>query len=282
MHTTIIDTETVQQNSNHLDWRIIDCRFSLADTEKGRLAYQTSHLPNAVYAHLDEDLSASIIPGQTGRHPMPTPETAAQTFSNWGIDGRVQVVVYDDNVGQVASRLWWMLRWLGHDHVAVMDGGWERWQKEVRSETADVPTIARRTFTQQVRYHTFTDVNHVDSVKKDPSYRLVDARAAARFRGEVEPIDPVAGHIPGAVCGAFEDNIGPDGLMKSQKGLRDRFRRVIGDVDISHVICYCGSGVSACHNLLALLHAGLGDAKLYPGSWSEWITDPSRSVGKGK
>lgn len=280
MYTTIIDTKTVQDNLQKPDWRVIDCRFSLTDTQKGRLAYQISHLPNAVYAHLDEDLSAPVIPGKTGRHPLPTPETAADSFSNWGIDTEVQVVIYDDNVGQVASRVWWMLRWLGHDKVAVMDGGWDRWRKEARSETANVPVIERRTFTPQNRPHIIADVDHVNAVKEDSGYRLIDARTEARFRGDVEPIDPVAGHIPGAVCGAFEDNVALDGQWKSQEELRERFRQIIGEVDISHVICYCGSGVSACHNLLGLVHAGLGDAQLYPGSWSEWITDPARSVGR--
>ncbi|MBT5872267.1 MAG: sulfurtransferase [Candidatus Latescibacteria bacterium] len=282
MYTTIIDTETVASNLNNPGWRIIDCRFSLADTEKGRTAYGDSHLANALYAHLDDDLSSEIVPGQTGRHPLPTAEAAARVFSRWGIDRSIQVVAYDDNVGQVASRLWWMLRWLGHENVAVMDGGWEKWQKEGRSETADVPEFGVSDFPVEVKSSSITDVEHVNNVKENPEICLLDARAGARFRGEVEPIDPVAGHIPGARCAAFEENSGPDGLMKSPEALRDRFRVLIGGTETSHVICYCGSGVSACHNLLALVHAGLGEAKLYPGSWSEWITDPSRAIGTGE
>jgi len=281
MYTTIIDTDTVSQNIDHPDWRIIDCRFSLAATEKGRIAYGASHIPNAVYAHLDEDLSSEIIAGVTGRHPVPTPEASSDTFAKWGIDGSVQVVAYDDNVGQVASRLWWMLQWLGHEHVAVMDGGWDRWQKEGRAETSETPKIAARAFTSDVQAHKVADVSHVDSVRLNDSVRLLDARAGARYRGEMEPIDPVAGHIPGATCAPFEDNTGPDGLMKSQEDLRDRFKGIFGQGEHDEVICYCGSGVSACHNLLALQHAGLGGAKLYTGSWSEWITDSGRPVGRG-
>lgn len=277
MYTTLIDTDTLYQHLHDSDWRIFDCRFSLADSEQGHRAYNDAHIPNAVYAHLNEDLSSRVIPGVTGRHPLPDVETVAHTFSQWGIDNHVQVIVYDDNVGQVASRLWWMLRWLGHDAVAVLDGGWARWQQEGRPETADVPTPSPRSFIPHIRPHMIADIDRVQAVLDDPAYRLLDARVAGRYRGEHEPIDPVAGHIPNALCAPFEENI-EDGRMRSKEAIRDRFQTLLGDVDMSRVICYCGSGVSACHNLLAMAHAGLEDAKLYPGSWSEWITSPERPI----
>ena len=269
MYTTLID--------NDPDWRIFDCRFSPADTEQGHRAYKDTHIPNAVYAHLDEDLSGPVIPGTTGRHPLPDVDTAMHTLSQWGIDDRVQVVVYDDNVGQVAGRLWWMLRWLGHDAAAVLDGGWAHWRQEGRPETADVPTPAPRTFVPRIRPHMIADIGRVQAVLDDPAYRLLDARAAERYRGEHEPIDPVVGHIPGALCAPFVENV-EDGRMRSPEAIRDRFQALLSDVDMSRVICYCGSGVSACHNLLAMAHAGLEHAQLYPESWSEWITDPERPI----
>ena len=269
MYTTIIDTETVQQNLDHPDWRIIDCRFSLADTEKGRLAYQASHLPNALYAHLDEDLSAPIIPGQTGRHPLPGAETAAQMFSKWGIDGRVQVVVYDDMKNTIAARLWWMLKSIGHDRVRVLDGGYQRWVEEGRlvergDTTRDRTTHPQGDFAGVATRHDLAGRPHVD------------ARAADRYRGEVEPVDPKAGHIPGAINLPATGNTGDDGRFLAANDLLQRFDQV-GD----GAVVSCGSGATACHNALAMVVAGRKMPHVYLGSFSEWSNlDLPVSVGK--
>lgn len=277
MYTTLIDTDTVAAHLDDPEWLVVDCRFSLTDTEQGRRDYQAAHIPGALYAHLDEHLSGPVVRGKTGRHPLPDIAAMARTFSGWGIDGRVQVAAYDDNVGSVAARLWWLLRWLGHDAVAVLDGGWARWREESRPVSAAAPVRPPRTFTPRVRSHLVVDAGQVEAARNDAAYRLLDARTPERYRGEVEPIDPVAGHIPGAVCASFTENT-ENGRMRSPDALRARFQNLTGDTEIENTICYCGSGVTACHNLLAIAHAGLGDARLYAGSWSDWITDPGRPV----
>lgn len=282
MHTTLIEADALHRHIDNHDWCIIDARFSLADTTQGRKDYQASHIPNALYAHLDEDLSGPIIPGKTGRHPLPDVETAARTFSSWGIDRDVQVVVYDSASGSIAARLWWMLKWLGHDAVAVLDGGWPAWEAAGLPVTQDASARPERVFTPEERTDLITDANQVDRYRNDAQYRVIDARTPERYRGEQEPIDPVAGHIPGARCAAFTENLAEDGRFRSPDELRQRFEPVLADVGISQVISYCGSGVTACHNLLAIAHAGLGDAVLYPGSWSEWIADGQRPVGTGE
>lgn len=280
MYTTLISTHDVAQNLEHPDWVFIDCRFVLggADANAGRLAYEQAHLPRASYAHLDDDLSGTMIAQQTGRHPLPKLEALTQTLANWGIDGRVQVVVYDDTMGAFASRLWWLLRWLGHDHVAVMDGGWKAWVAEERPVTAEIVTPTARPFSAQQRPHLLVDASHVLSTMEDSQSKLFDSRSADRYRGENETIDPIAGHIPGATSAPFAENMGSDGKMLAQEALRERFNGLMGGVEAAKSTFYCGSGVTACHNLLALNHAGLGDAKLYSGSWSEWITDSNRPV----
>lgn len=256
---------------------IIDCRFSLADTEEGRRAYQSGHIPGAQYAHLDEDLSGPIVPGQTGRHPLPSVEEAATLFGSWGIEAGVQVVVYDDKKGAIASRLWWMLRWLGHDQVAVLEGGWSAWLAAGGAVSTEITDPAATVFVPQERSHWIIDAGQVDQIRQDEHHQVIDSRAAARYRGEVEPIDPVAGHIPGARNLPFPDNWQPDGHLKPAAELRERF----AGLSAATTVFYCGSGVTACHNLLAFAHAGLGDARLYPGSWSEWITDQNREVATG-
>lgn len=281
MYNTLIDIETLHQHIQHTEWCIIDARFSLADTEQGRQDYQTSHIPNALYAHLDEDLSGPVIPGTTGRHPLPKVEAAAQTFSGWGMDHDVQVVVYDSASGSIAARLWWMLKWLGHDAVAVLDGGWPAWQAAELPITQEISPRPARSFVPDVRPRLLTDTEHVDLYRNDSTYRVFDARDPERYRGEQEPIDPVAGHIPGAHCASFAENITDGGRIRSPEELRCRYEQLFDGIDTAHIISYCGSGITACHNLLAIAHAGLGDAVLYSGSWSEWITDESRPVETG-
>lgn len=281
MHTTLIDVRTLHRHHREPDWRVIDARFSLADADQGAREYAEGHVPGAVYAHLDDDLSGPIVPGVTGRHPLPSVERAVAVFSRLGIDESMQVAVYDGAGGSVAARVWWMLRWLGHDAVAVVDGGWPAWTAEGLPVTRDVPQAAPRDFKADVRPHLATDVEGVDGYRVNVDWAVLDARTPERFRGEQEPIDPVAGHIPGARCASFDGNLGEDGRFLPPEELKRRFEVLLGGIPAERAVNYCGSGVSACHNLLAIAHAGLGDAVLYPGSWSEWITDEDRPVGVG-
>ena len=277
-YTTLISVTELSPHLDDPDWAIVDCRFSLADTERGRRAYREAHLPGALYAHLDDDLSGVIKPGITGRHPLPDIDAFAETLSAWGIDEHVQVVAYDDFGGGIAARLWWMLRWLGHDAVAVLDGGYPAWQRLALPTRPGDEARPPRRFVPHPHPAMIADVDEVATSRTDPACRVVDARTAKRYRGEHEPIDPVAGHIPGAVSAPFGDSLDADGHFLPPQTLRRRFSALLGGVPPERVTCYCGSGVTATHNLLALTHAGLPGARLYPGSWSHWITDPTRPV----
>ena len=277
-YTTRITTVELSEHLNDPDWAVVDCRFSLDDTTQGRRDYRQAHIPGAVYAHLDEDLSGPIIPGQTGRHPLPDVETAARTFSNWGIDDSVQVVVYDGGNSSMAARLWDMLRWLGHPAVAVLDGGWARWQGEGRPARSGVERRSPRYFTPRPRLELLLDAAGVEAIRTDPAWRLFDSRSGESYRGEKLGYDPIAGHIPGAISAPYADNLGPDGCFLPPEQLHARFEALLGDVSAEQAVFYCGSGVTAAHNLLALAHAGLGEARLYVGSWSDWITDPARPI----
>ncbi len=271
MFSTIVSTNDLFGHLNDENWVVVDCRFSLGDPEAGRRAHAASHIPGAVYAHLDDDLSGPVIPGKTGRHPLPAPGDLAELFSGWGIDGQTQVVAYDDKGGAIAARLWWLLRWLGHEAVAVLNGGWPRWVQEEKPVSDAAPQPERRTFRPEVRPEMLVDGDFVASIQNDPGFVLVDSRAPERYQGAEEPIDPVAGHIEGAVNRPFACNFGADGRLKEAEVLRARFRDLLGDKPGERTVFYCGSGVTACHNLLAMAHAGLGDGRLYAGSWSEWI-----------
>ena len=279
--TTLVSPDELAAHLDDPDWVTVDCRFSLADAEHGRREYEQAHVSRAVYAHLEKDLSGPIIPGTTGRHPLPEVPDFARTLGAWGIDGRVQVVAYDDMGGAMAGRLWWMLGWVGHDAAALLDGGWQRWCAEGRPATAEVTARPARVFSPAPRPERLVRAAGVLSRLGDASAPLIDARAGERYRGEVEPLDPVAGHIPGAVCAAFEENLTADGSFKSREELRQRFRAILGDTPAEQSVSYCGSGVTACHNLLAMEHAGLSGGRLYAGSWSHWVTDPDRPVERG-
>lgn len=279
--TTIIEAETLARHLADPDWAVVDCRFSFADTNLGRREYQGAHIAGAVYAHMDDDLCSTIIPGQTGRHPLPDPDVLARTLGAWGIDPGVQVVVYDASGGGNAVRLWWLLRWLGHEAVAVLDGGWPRWQQLGGPVRTGAESRHARVFAAQPRVDLVLSTDDVDQMRTDPAYVLVDSRTLPRFRGETEPIDPVAGHIPGAVCAPYPDNLDANGFFRTPAELNERFAAVLKGVPPERAVFYCGSGVTAAHNLLALAHAGLGDGRLYAGSWSEWITDPRRPIGTG-
>jgi thiosulfate/3-mercaptopyruvate sulfurtransferase len=271
-YTTLISCADLVAHLEDPAWAVVDCRFSLEDPPRGRRDYLLAHIPGAVYAHLDEDLAAPVIPGKTGRHPLPSMEHLTAAFSRWGIGKDTQVVAYDDwsaAPGGVAARLWWLLRWLGHDAVAVLDGGWARWQLEGRPAAPGVVSRPPAQFIPHPRPELIAaDVN---AMRRDPACRVVDSRANDRYRGQNETVDPIAGHIPGALNLPYAANVGADGLFLPPAALRRRFHSTLGEVRPGEVAFYCGSGVTAAHNVLAYLHAGLGEARLYPGSWSEWI-----------
>ncbi len=280
IYTTLISTAELALHLADRDWAIFDCRFSLADPERGRRDYAQAHIPGALYAHLNDDLSGPIVPGVTGRHPLPAIEEMAARFSEWGIDQRVQVVAYDDSGGSMAARLWWLLRWLGHEAVAVLDGDWRKWTSEGRPTRDGLAIRSSRRFVPHPRSDLLITTAEVESRLHDAGFKLFDSRTADRYRGENETIDPIAGHIPGAISAPYPDNLNPAGSFRSGEELRTRFTMLLGDTPAEHTAFYCGSGVTAAQNILALKHAGLGDARLYAGSWSEWITDPQHSIEK--
>jgi thiosulfate/3-mercaptopyruvate sulfurtransferase len=278
---TLITTSDLARHIDDPDWVIVDSRFKLADPAQGRLGYKQAHIPGAVYAHLDDDLSGPIIKGATGRHPMPGVEAVSKVFSRLGIDSSVQVVAYDDIGGALAAgRVWWLLRWLGHEAVALLDGGWQMWLKSSLPVRGGVEQNSSRRFVPVPRNELIVTSEEVDAMRNDPHYRLLDARSADRFRGENETIDPVAGHIPGAVSAPYVDNMNEDLTFRDRTSLRKYYERLVGDLPGSHVVCYCGSGVTATHDIIAMVEAGFDEPRLYPGSYSEWITDPKRPVQK--
>jgi thiosulfate/3-mercaptopyruvate sulfurtransferase len=280
MWTTLIDTLALADRLSDPSLVIVDCRFDLADRPAGELAYEQGHIPGAVYASLDRDLSGEKN-GRNGRHPRPDPASLAVAFGSWGIDNTVQVVTYDQDNGMFASRLWWLLRWLGHDAVAVLDGGFAKWHAERRPERSGVESRTPRTFSGAPRARWIVDADEVARIVAGGDAVLVDARAPERYRGENETLDRVAGHIPGAVNHFYKWNLSADGTFRTPQEIRERVRASVGDLPAERLVCYCGSGVTACQNLLAFEHAGLGGSRLYLGSWSEWSSDPSRPVETG-
>ncbi|NRB53437.1 MAG: sulfurtransferase [Saprospiraceae bacterium] len=281
MYRTLIEAEELQALLGQADVCIVDCRHFLADLERGRNLYRESHIPGAHFAHLDEDLSGEIIPGTTGRHPFPLLDDFLEKCQAWGIGPTTQVVAYDQGHGGIAARLWFLLHWIGHDKVAVLNGGWARWQN-LKLPTNDKPaTASPQSFVPKLRAGLLVDAARLQELQKEAGALVVDSRGAARYRGEEEPIDPIAGHIPGAISAPFVDNLGGDGRFKPEAELQQRFDQLLGEQDISNTIFYCGSGVTACHNLLALHHLGHTEAKLYPGSWSDWITVDNRPIATG-
>lgn len=256
---------------------LLDCGFDLMDTGAGSRAHASGHLPGAFHADLDHDLSSAKT-GRNGRHPLPTRETFAHTVARWGVQPGVGVVCYDDQGSVYAARAWWMLRWLGHDEVAVLDGGKAAWVAAGGTLETALPALQSATAPYPVGAASMPTVQ-ADQLLEQTSRTIVDARSAERFRGEVEPLDPVAGHIPGARNRFHKDNLGVDGRFKPAAELRAAFESL--QADATRVVHQCGSGVTACHNLLAMEHAGLKGSVLYPGSWSEWCADPSRPIAKG-
>ncbi len=278
-HTLITCSQLADADTTNL--RIVDCRFDLSDTEAGRRAYTQNHIPGAVYAHLDEDMSGPILPdGTGGRHPLPDPDEFARTLARLGISNNSSVALYDASGGSMASRMWWMLRWVGHDSVAVLDGGWDAWTAAGLPTTSGEESPQPGSFTASPRPELVVDAAEMLRKTASGGALVIDARAADRFRGENETHDPIGGHIPGASNLPQSGNL-RDGLFLEPDELAARFSELMGNRPPSEVIFYCGSGVSACHNALALEHAGIGEARLYPGSWSDWITDPTRPTAQG-
>jgi thiosulfate/3-mercaptopyruvate sulfurtransferase len=273
MPTALVST---QELAVRPEWRVFDCRHDLMKPELGAQQYREAHIPGALFAQMDRDLSGPKG-GGNGRHPLPDPAAFIDWLGRQGVKPADQVVCYDAGNGTVAARLWWMLRWIGHEQAAVLDGGLAQWLKEGRPVTAEVPRVAPATYPGRARPEMLVDVAFIE---KNGHRLLVDARAPVRFRGEQEPIDPVAGHIPGARNRFCNDNVTPEGVFKPSALLKKEFAEILGSTSPTGVVNYCGSGVSACHNLLAMEVAGLQGAKLYPGSWSEWIVDPARPVAK--
>lgn len=277
--TTLVDTATVAAHLDDPDWVVFDCRFDLTKPDAGQRAYAEAHIPGARYAHLDNDLSSPIT-ANSGRHPLPDVEVLAAKLGRWGVDRHKQVVAYDGGAGAVAARLWWVLRWLGHNAVAVLDGGLSKWQEERRPVTNDVPTITPTVFRATVDDSLWVQTSVVERLIAEGSHLLVDARAAPRFKGAREPIDKVAGHIPGAINRPFDNNVDAHGCFLRDDVLRSQFQELLQGKEPAQAINMCGSGVTACHNILAMERAGLPGAKLYVGSWSEWIRDSRRPVAK--
>lgn len=279
-YTTLISTSQLSKQMNNPNWVLLDCRFVLTAPERGEQNYLRSHIPGSAYAHLDRDLSSPIIPGMTGRHPWPSVGQAVEVFSRMGIDEPCQVVVYDDAGGALAAvRVWGMLRWLGHEAVAVLNGGWQKWVNEERPVTSGIEEHARREFrVQNLRPDWIVSAEQVERMCQDPSYRVFDVRAKERYHGQNETIDPVAGHIPGALSSPYMQNLKEDLTFRPISQLRAYYSALLEDVPANKVTFYCGSGVTSIHSVLALVHAGLGEARLFAGSWSEWIAPGTRPV----
>jgi thiosulfate/3-mercaptopyruvate sulfurtransferase len=278
--TTLISVADLAGHLDDPNWVICDCRHDLADNGAGRRAYRKSHLPGARFVHLDEDLSAPMT-GRNGRHPLPASEQIARRLGELGVSNASQVVAYDASGGYYAARMWWMLRWLGHEAVAVLDGGWNAWLNAPHSITNQIPNIEAARFTARARTGLARDANSVAACLGKRGPLLLDARAPDRYRGENETLDPVGGHIPGAINRFFRLNLEADGRFKAAKILKKEFTEFLGISAPGNVAHYCGSGVTACHNLLAMEIAGLAGSRLYPGSWSEWCSSPARPVARG-
>jgi thiosulfate/3-mercaptopyruvate sulfurtransferase len=282
MYTTLISPTELASQLNSVT--IIDCRFELAvdkaRANAGHEAYVAGHIPGALYAHLNTNLSGPISVN-TGRHPLPDLAVLVATLGRWGISPATQVIVYDADAGMFAARLWWLLRWLGHRQVAVLNGGFKAWQSSGLPIATTVPAPLATIFTGQPNATLVVSTATVAALAKQQDWRILDARAPERFRGDVEPIDPVAGHVPGARNHPFAWNMASDGQWLGADQLAQKFRHSLDGVASDHSIMMCGSGVTACHNILAMEIAGLAGTKLYAGSWSEWIRDRTRAIAKG-
>jgi len=282
MYTSLISTDELARQLSDPALVLVDCRHNLSDVDAGQRAYGASHLPGARFMHMDRDLSGERT-GSNGRHPLPEVAALSGSLSRAGIDASKQVVAYDQNNGMWASRLWWLLHWLGHDAAAVLDGGIDKWIAEGRPTTADPPSVRPARFVAMTPQPVVSSADILLDLSNHSSNPLtiIDARAPERFRGDIEPLDPVAGHIPGAINRPYGANLTPQQTFKPAELLRAEFEAQLGGAPLSSVVHQCGSGVTACHNMLAMAVAGLPGSRLYPGSWSEWVADPTRPVARG-
>jgi thiosulfate/3-mercaptopyruvate sulfurtransferase len=278
--TTLVGIDALQAHLFDSDWCVIDVRHDLLDPTAGPRAYAEGHIPGAAFAHIDHDLSGGKT-GRNGRHPLPARPDLVQAFRRWGVNDDTQLVAYDAQGGNFAVRLWWLARWLGHARVAVLDGGWPAWLAKTSWSSKELPEREPGRFSDR---GSLVPLMEVDDVVRNLATRervVLDARTPERFRGEQEPIDPVAGHIPGALNRPWQRNLNPDQTFKSAAQLRQEFGSALPAVPPQSVAHQCGSGITACHNILAMEIAGLPGSALYAGSWSEWIADPARPVATG-
>jgi thiosulfate/3-mercaptopyruvate sulfurtransferase len=281
MSTTLVSADELAAHLDDPNWRIFDCRHDLQDTAYGEKAYLKGHIPGALFLHLDRDLSGEKN-GRNGRHPLPSREAFAAKMAACGVGPDTQVVAYDNEGSIFASRLWWMLRWVGHAKVAVLDGGVPCWRRAKREFQVEVPSYPPARFAVRPGVAPY-DADDVLERLDDPRVLILDARAPERFSGEEENLDPVGGHIPGAINRFYFDNLDDAGcFFKTAEELREEFDALLKGRDSQSVIQQCGSGVTACHNLLAMEVAGLTGSRLYAGSWSEWCADPSRPIATGE
>jgi thiosulfate/3-mercaptopyruvate sulfurtransferase len=278
-YTSLINVENLQANLTRADWVIVDCRFQLNDPAAGKKMYVAGHLPGARFADLDHDLSSPIT-AQSGRHPLPNAHDFMQRLGAWGIHPHTQIVAYDHVGGPFAAHFWWLARWVGHRHVAVLDGGFPAWQAAGLPLETEAPTITPCEYAGHADAAAWLTTGEVQQNLSDHSFQVIDAREAERYLGRAEPIDPVAGHVPGALNLPFKENLDSQGKFLPAAALQQRFAAVIGKRTPSSIVHMCGSGVTACHNVLAMEAAGLSGSKLYAGSWSEWIRDPARPIDR--
>jgi thiosulfate/3-mercaptopyruvate sulfurtransferase len=274
--TTLIDNKTLAHHLDTENWIIVDCSYDLVDKNAGRNSYLESHIKGAVFADVYDDLSGPPVTDH-GRHPLPSEEALNSLFSRLGIGHDSQVIVYDNACACFAGRLWWMLRYMGHKAVAVLDGGWQSWEEAGLAKAAGEEKNTHTNFQGHTNKDWLVTVNGVPAAEL-----LVDSRDPQRYRGENEPLDKAAGHIPGAINRFWKNNLDASGLFKDSEQLRNEFEVSLGGIDICKTVFYCGSGVTACHNLLAMAHAGLDSPRLYAGSWSDWCSEPSRPVATGE
>jgi len=276
-YQTFISIQDLEKHLYDTQWVIVDSRFDLASPEGGFADYQQSHIPGAVYAHLNQDLAGAVSP-QSGRHPLPDLQEFAQKLSGWGINHDRQVVVYDTANGAFAARLWWMLQALGHSKVAVLNGGFPLWKKGGLSTRQGSESNHPVSFSlsENAQWTGILNPNEVENIRVDPMYKLIDARSPERYSGDRELIDLLAGHIPGAVNRYHGENLQMDGTIKPKQVIRKEFINILGNIPPDHTVVYCGSGVTSCFHILAMNYCGLFGTKLFPGSWSEWIKDLTR------
>ena len=282
-YTTIVSTQILEENLDNPDWIIFDCRTSLTDRSLGLKNYQENHIPNSFHCHLEKDLSSEITP-DSGRHPIPNFDELIEKLHAWDVGKNTQVIAYDDANGAYAVRLWRQLRTFGFNQVAVLDGGINQWIKEDRKLSQEIPQASAKPEAEKFDFkldpNAIISTTEIQQNIEDKSFTLIDARTPERYRGEVEPLDTVAGRVPGAINRAFQLNLDENGKFLPASELKQQYDTLLIDAE-DHVVNMCGSGVTACHNMLAMEIAGITDSKLYLGSWSEWIRDSERPIGLG-